>query len=266
MEFYAPHWRQERCLRLHLSCLSFFCFFQLSLSHTKQLPQGSSYPAQLQLPALWDLQEEKETDGKEEKRKKNTDGSQMSALTSFQRQLYQTIQIAWSQAGITQTASYLLWSHHREEVRGVWAAVGWMEVVTAVTWRVWGRRLTHFLSLSHSTGMLGSMTNPKTPASDRGLAQFIHTLGTGAHFITSSSSSLHTDGLQPAICSPFTSLAPFVTYEVTFRLCEFNPCNKYFRNFTWAWSARWNVSAYILLLWHSLSWESKSNLLLNVNL
>lgn len=141
-----------------------------------------------------------------------------------------------------------LWSHHREEVRTVRSAIGWMEVVKAATWRVWGRRLTHFLSLSHSTGMLGSMTNPKTPASDRGLAQFIHTLGTGAHFITSPSSSLHTDDLQPAICSLFTSLPPFVTYEVTFRLYEFNPCNKYFRNFTSAWSARWNVSAYILLL------------------
>lgn len=146
----------------------------------------------------------------------NTDRSPISAPTLLQWQHYQPIQIAWSQAGITQWWRYLRtrWGGERlreclgsdKVERGYWQRYAGL-AEGDIKRRGLGGRLTQFLSLTQWTGMSGRMTNPKTSQRTqhtRTHTQFIHTLRTGAHFITSSS-LYHIASQQPAICSLFTS-------------------------------------------------------------
>lgn len=101
----------------------------------------------------------------------NTDRSQISAPALLQRQHYQPIQIARSQAGITQRWRYLRtrWGGERlreclgsdKVERGYWQRYAGL-AEGDIKRRGLGGRLTQFLSLTQWTGMSGRMTNPKT--------------------------------------------------------------------------------------------------------
>lgn len=101
----------------------------------------------------------------------NTDRSPISAPTLLQQQHYQPIQIAWSQAGITQWWRYLRtrWGGERlreclgsdKVERGYWQRYAGL-AEGDIKRRGLGGRLTQFLSLTQWTGMSGRMTNPKT--------------------------------------------------------------------------------------------------------
>lgn len=176
------------CLRWHLSCLMFFLSSHISPSSAQSLAPGSSYPAQLHLPPLWDLQKQKWGKRKEQRQVSHicSDSIPEATLSSSPDSVvpgwdYPNSQLSALKLSCGVGGGVCLVSDKVE-------MGGWYGTVGDRKRRVWGVGYGVWLTFCHwvtEQECWAGWQTLKPPVSEA-RSQFIHTLRTGVRYITSS--------------------------------------------------------------------------------